>query len=123
MSDELTVFVVDDDHAAASSVAALILSIGLQVETYDSAEAFLAAYDRNRDGCLVLDVRLKGMSGLELQEALAAAGVDIPIIVISGHADRELKHKALNTGAVACFQKPCDGNEFCDAVRSALAQR
>jgi len=123
MSDESTVYVVDDDEAAANSVVALMASVGLKAESFNSAEEFLAERDRNRTGCLVLDIRLKGMSGLELQEALAAQGSEIPIIFISGHADRELSEKALNYGAVTCLEKPFNGIEFCETVRAVLAHR
>ena len=123
MSDEPTVYVVDDDEAAADSVAALTASVGMKAETFNSAEEFLAEHDRTRSGCLVLDIRLKGMSGLELQEALAAQGSDIPIIFISGHADREMSRKAMSNGAVTCLEKPFNGNDFCEIVRAVLAQK
>ncbi len=122
MLTEKTVFVVDDDVAAAASVAALMMSIGLSVETFGSAEEFLGAFTGDRDGCLVLDVRLGGMDGLELQKRLAAKGCQLPVIVISGHADRELTEKALGNGAIACFEKPFEGHELCRTVQSVLAK-
>ena len=122
MLAQKTVFVVDDDAAAAASVAALMMSIGLTVETFGSAEEFLDAFTEDRDGCLVLDVRLGGMDGLELQKRLTARGCQLPVIVISGHADRELSEKALGNGAVACFEKPFEGHELCGIVKSVLAQ-
>lgn len=122
MSDDSTVFVVDDDEAAADSVAALMMSVGLKVETYNSAEAFLAAYDSSRNGCLVLDIRLTGMSGLELRQTLAAQGLEIPIVLISGHADRELRNNTVKNGVVALLEKPIAGDKLCEAVRTALAR-
>ena len=123
MSDECTVCVLDDDQAAASSTAALLRSVGLKVETFNSAQDFLAEFDQSRCGCLVLDIRLQGMDGFEVQAALAADEVEIPIIMISGHADRETSNKALRNGAVACLDKPFDGEEFCEIVRAAMLQR
>jgi two-component system response regulator FixJ len=122
MSDEPTVFVVDDDHTAAASLVALMTSVGLHAESFHSGEAFLAAYDGSRRGCLVVDMRMPGMSGLELVEALAAKNVKIPTICISGHMDKASMEKATNLGAMACFEKPFDCNAISDAVRSALAQ-
>lgn len=123
MSDDSTVFVVDDDQAASASMVALLMSVGHKVEAYNSAEDFLAAYDGNRDGCLVLDVRLKGMSGHELQQALAAKGLDVPIIMVSGHMDLESANNAARYGAVACLEKPFAGEDLFEAVRIALEQR
>ena len=121
MLDQKTVFVVDDDAAAAASLEALMMSIGLPVETFASAEAFLEAVKPGRRGCLVLDVRLGGMDGFELQRRLGQSGHDLPIIVVSGHADRELSEKALENGAVACFEKPFLGGDLCGTIRSVLS--
>ena len=122
MSNDCTIYVVDDDRAAAMSVSALLTTIGLNVEAYHSAQDFLAAFDRDRQGCLVLDVRMQGMDGLELQAALVADGVSIPIIMISGHADSDISRRALQNGAVAFLEKPFDGRELCRVVREALGR-
>lgn len=122
MADQQTVFVVDDDNAAAASLEALMMSIGLPVETYSSAEAFLESVHPQRRGCLVLDVRLGGMDGFELQKRLGELGSALPIIVVSGHADRELSDKALENGAVACFEKPFRGSELCDTICSVFSR-
>ena len=122
MPDGRSVYVVDDDQAAADSIEALLMSVGLTVEKYRSAEEFLAACGGSPQGCLVLDVRLQGMNGLELQAALVADNVAIPIIMISGHADCETSQRALQEGAVACLEKPFDGRELCEVVRTALAR-
>ena len=82
-----TVFVIDDDRAVASSLCWLIETVKLNVETFASAQEFLDGYDPSRPGCLVLDVRMPGMSGIELQEQLAAQRINIPIIFITGHGD------------------------------------
>ena len=115
MPDDPTVFVVDDDQAAAESVAALMMSVGRRVEIYDSAETFLAAYDGSRKGCLVLDIRLPGMSGLELQQVLVEQGIDIPVIVMSGHTPEP-------NGVAAFLEKPYSGEKLCEAIQQALAR-
>lgn len=122
MAEELTVFVVDDNVAVASSVEALLASIGLKVESYPSAEEFLAAFDPGRKGCLLLDIRLQGMDGLELLEVLSARKCELPIIVMSGHADEELIEKALQYGAIACLEKAFDGKKLCELVRSVMSR-
>lgn len=123
MSTESTVYVVDDDEATAASVAALLVSVGLRVKAYHSAEAFLTDFDPVTGGCIVLDIRMPGMNGLELQERLLADEIGLPIILISGHADQETREKARRNGAFAFLEKPFEGGEFCDVVRAALAQR
>ena len=121
MSPQQIVYIVDDDEPAAASVAALMTSIGLPVQTYATAEKFLAVCDQALAGCLILDVRLSGMDGLELQKELKARECPLPIIMISGHADGELSEKAIANGAVACLEKPFPGEELCGLVRSALS--
>ena len=99
------VFIVDDDPAARDSMAALIQSHGLQAETYDSAEDFLTRFDRTRSGCLVVDVRMSGMSGFELQEQLLEEGVDLPVVVITGYADIPAAVRAMRNGAATLSRK------------------
>ena len=122
MTDSNTVYVVDDDEASAMSVSALLCSVGIEVVTFSSAEEFLERFQPEAKACLVLDVRLQGMDGLDLQSRLAAENVKIPIIIISGHADREISRRALENGAVACFEKPFDGRDLCRVVQEALQQ-
>ena len=119
---ELTVFIVDDDHASASSTAALVMSIGIRNEVFDSAESFLDAY-RGQTGCVVVDVRLPGMNGLELQQALIHNGYDVPVILMSGHADSKVAEIAIRNRAVAMLQKPFSGDALCDAIRQSLARK
>lgn len=122
MTDDRTVFVVDDDAAAADSVAALMSAIGLKTEVFGSAEDFLQSFDGNRGGCLVLDIRLTGMSGLTLHETLRERGWQIPTIFISGHADPRMVDDLIEGGAMACLEKPYAGEELCKMVGTALAQ-
>ena len=122
MSAESRVFVVDDDVASAASMSALMKSEGLKTESYVSAEAFLDAYDGRPNACLVVDVRLPCMNGLELQQALNERGHKISIVMISGHADREVSDRALENGAVAFLEKPFPANDLCKSVRAALSR-
>ncbi len=114
------VFVVDDDPAVRDSLRWLIESVGLSVETYESALAFLEAYYPGRTGCLVLDVRMPGMSGLELQNALASEEIGLPVIVITGHGDVPMAVRAMKKGAVDFIQKPFNDQELLDRIHEAL---
>ena len=104
--------VIDDDYAMRRSWAFLIEGEGWEVVTYSNALAFLAANDFSRPGCLLLDVRMPRMSGLELQDALKDKGVDLPIIFISGHGDIDMAVRGLKSGAVDFLQKPVDDRKL-----------
>ena len=117
---EATVFVLDDDEAVRDSLKALLESAGMTVEVYGSGQQFLEAYDPSRSGCLVLDVRMPEMGGLELQERLAANRVNLPIIIITGHADVPIAVKALKAGAVDFIEKPFADDVILDSVRRAF---
>jgi len=104
--DHPVVFVVDDDEAVCRSLSVLIEDIGLDVRTFTSAREFLAEYDPKQPGCLVLDVRMSGMSGLELQSRLKELGFEIPIIIITGHADVPMAVEAMKAGALDFIEKP-----------------
>ncbi len=117
-----TVFLVDDDQAVRESLRWLIESVGLNVATYDSAQAFLENYYPGRAGCLVLDLRMPGMSGLELQEKLVAQGSQLPIIIITGHGDVPMAVRAMKAGAVDFVQKPFHDQELLDRIHEALEQ-
>lgn len=117
---EPTVFIVDDDEAYRDSVRELVNSIGLATEAYSSAVEFLESFDPARPGCLVLDVRMARMSGLALQQRLAAIGARIPIVFISGHGDITMAVKAVKDGAVDFVQKPYREQQLLDAIDEAL---
>ncbi len=119
-ASEPTVFVVDDDDAVRGSLRWLIESVGLRVETYGSAREFLAAYDPVRPGCLVLDVRMPGMSGLDLQDRLALLQYAPPTIIISGHGDVPMAVRAMKGGAVDFVQKPFNDQVLLDCIQRAL---
>ena len=119
-SPEATVFVVDDELSVRQSLSRLLRATGLNVTTFDTAQAFLESYDPRAPGCLVLDLTMPGLSGLELQEALAARGSLLPIIFLTGHGDLPSGVKAMKRGAVDFLGKPVDGAELIEAVRSGI---
>jgi len=116
------VYVVDDDESVRESVKRLITSVGLRVQTFGSTHEFLSAKRPEAPACLVLDVRLPDSSGLELQRDLAAAGVEIPIIFVTGHADVPMTVRAMKAGAVEFLTKPFRGQELLDAIQEAIAK-
>lgn len=120
MRTDATVFLVDDDESARKSLEFLVESVGLRVETYESAVDFLAAYDPEKSGCLVLDVRMPRMSGLELQQKLAGAGLRIPIIFVSGHADIAMASRAFRAGAFDFVEKPVNNQELLERIQQAI---
>ncbi|MBI5107811.1 MAG: response regulator transcription factor [Rhodocyclales bacterium] len=113
---------VDDDQAVARSLRWLIESVRLRVETYASAQAFIDGYDAARSGCLVLDVRMPGMSGIELQERLAAQRIRIPIIFITGHGDVQMAVRAVQAGAFDFIEKPFNDQDLLDRIQRAIAR-
>lgn len=117
-----TVFVVDDDPGVLDSLAFLLRSVGLEAVTYASANEFLSDYDPDRAGCLVLDVRMPGMSGLELQERLEARGSLLPIIFLTAHGDVPMAVQALKAGAADFVQKPFRDQELIDKIQLALEE-
>ncbi len=120
MNLEPTVFVVDDDPGALKSVCWLAESVQLRAEGFESAEVFLRAYDPGRPGCLVLDIRMPHMNGLQLQDELVSRGCDLPIIVVTGHGDVPDCAQAFKAGAFDFLQKPADGRILLERIRLAL---
>jgi FixJ family two-component response regulator len=120
MNSPPTVFVVDDDQAMRNSLKWLIESVSMQVETYDSATAFIQSYYPGRSGCILLDVRMPGMSGLELQEHLVSNQIAIPVIIITGHADVPMAVRAMKAGAVDFIEKPFNDEMLLESIRHAL---
>ena len=116
------VFVVDDDASVRDAVKKLLASVGLQVETFGSAREFLSRKRPETPACLVLDVRLPDLGGLEFQRALAEADVHIPIIFITGHADVPMTVRAMKAGAVEFLTKPFRGQELLAAIQEAIAK-
>jgi RNA polymerase sigma factor (sigma-70 family) len=122
MTEAAVVFVVDDDPSVRSSLKFLISTVGLHVETFDSAEAALQKLTPDAPACLVLDVRLRGLSGLDLQSELAARNCQVPIVFITGHGDIPMTVRAMKAGAVEFLTKPFRDQDLLDAVRVALEQ-
>jgi two-component system response regulator FixJ len=120
MSDEATVFIVDDDEAVRDSLSFLMQSVGLPTESFDSADSFLQANPVQRAGCLLLDIRMPGMSGLELQGVLEEREIHLPVIFISGHADVPMAVRALKAGAFDFVEKPFNDQLLLDCVQRAI---
>ena len=120
MPDAL-VFVVDDEPAIRDSLAMLLRSVGLATRTFDSASAFLDAFQPVPNSCLLADVRMPGMSGLELQETLRTRGLKVPVIVLTGHGDIAMAVRAMKAGATDFIEKPYNDQVLIDAVHRALA--
>lgn len=116
------VFVVDDDEAVRSALKLLLKSVGLTATALPTAQQFLATYDPLQPGCLVLDVRMPGMSGLELQEHLNLKGAVIPVIFITGHGDVPMAVEAMQQGAFDFLQKPFRDQDLIDRIQKALAK-
>ena len=114
------VFVVDDDEGMRQSLKNLIGSVGLRVEAFASAQEFMRSKLMDVPGCLVLDVRLPGLSGLDLQKRIADAGIAIPIIFITGHGDIPMTVRAMKAGAVEFLTKPFRDQDLLDAIQQAL---
>lgn len=121
MSATPTVFVIDDDPAARESIGMLITSQGMAVETFPSAEAFLESYQPDRPGCVVTDMKMLEISGVELQQRLLQMGERIPVILISAYANTRIAVEAMRAGAITFLEKPCQQDEILEAVREALA--
>ncbi|MFC1783387.1 response regulator transcription factor [Planctomycetota bacterium] len=120
MKDEPTVYVVDNDQAVRDELRISIMSVGLNVETYESASEFLEAFDPDRPGCLVLDIRMPGMSGLELQEVLQQRQIEIPIIMISGHGDIPMAVQTVKKGAIDFLEKPFRDQVLLDCIQKGV---
>lgn len=118
--EEATVFIVDDDASVCKALKRLIQSMGFKVVVFDSAKNFLEQGSHERPACLVLDVRMPGMSGIELQEQLRNAGVSIPIIFITGHANVSMTVEAMKAGALDFIEKPFDDQKLINAINQAI---
>jgi FixJ family two-component response regulator len=117
-----TVFIVDDDAGVRSSIRMLLRSVGLAATPLASAQEFLAAFDPAQPGCLVLDIRMPGMSGMELQQQLNLRGATMPVIFITGHGDVPMAVEAMQHGAFDFLQKPFRDQDLIDRVQKAIAR-
>lgn len=122
MDDQRIVYIVDDDPAVRQAVSIVARALGVEVRAFARAEDFLAACDETTTGCLVLDVRMPETSGIELQRTLNAAGVRIPTIMMSGHADVRMAVEAMSQGAFTFLEKPFRMEELSTTIRRALTE-
>jgi FixJ family two-component response regulator len=118
-----TIFIIDDDPSARQSTQMMLESVGFDVKTFVSGQDFLKAQIRNDFGCLILDVRMPGMSGLDLQEKLVSAKTSLPVIFITGHGTVPMSVRAMKAGAVDFLQKPFEEQELLDAIYRALTRQ
>jgi FixJ family two-component response regulator len=117
-----TVFVIDDDAGVRAAIQGMLKSVGLRSESFGTAKEFLSSSRTERPSCLVLDVRLPGMNGLDFQRELVDAGVHIPIIFITGHGDIPMTVRAMKSGAVEFLTKPFRDEDLLDAIHQALGR-
>ena len=115
-----TVFIIDDDAGVREAIQGLLKSVGLRSESFASPQEFLKNWSSNGPSCLVLDVRLPGVSGLDVQHHLAEAGVHVPVIFLTGHGDIPMSVKAMKSGAVEFLTKPFREQDLLDAIQQAL---
>lgn len=117
---EQVVFIVDDDKMSRDSISALVETLGVPAAPFDSGEAFLKSFDPSQSGCIVTDVRMTGMDGIELQESLIEKGYQIPMVVVTGFASTPITVRAMQNGAITLLEKPYSQSELLDAVSAAL---
>ncbi len=120
MSDQATVYIVDDEPDVCNSVVALVTSMGMVGETFSSAEDFLETFDPDRHGCLVTDLRMHGMSGLELQDHLRSQGMQLPIVFITAYADVPTTVQIMRNGATNVLEKPFRGQDLWESINTAI---
>ncbi len=120
MDDDSTVFIIDDDPAVRQALAVLVRSMHLHAEAFESAQHFLDAFDATRPGCLLLDVRMPGISGLELLEHLSRSDVHLPSIVMSAYGDVPMVVRAMKAGALNFLEKPCRDQQLWEAIQEGL---
>lgn len=117
---ERIVYIVDDDNAVRHSLEWLLAGDDFAIRSFASASEFLESFDPGQPGCVVADVRMPGMTGIELQRELAARSIDLPVIIITGHSDRQMALKAKRAGAVEFLEKPLDDKVLLNVIHKAL---
>jgi two-component system response regulator FixJ len=120
MNDSQTVFIVDDDEGVRDGLSLLLATVGVSCELYESAQAFLDAYDGGKRGCLVLDIRMPRMTGLDLQKKLREMGSALPVIFITGHGDIPMAVEAMRRGALDFIRKPFREHDLLERINEAL---
>lgn len=122
MQTDAIVYIVDDDQAIRDSLKFLMKSVGFESMVYESAESFLNKADLERPGCLIVDIRMQGMSGLELQQLLNDRNIKLPVIVITGHGDIPMAVQAMKAGAVDFLEKPFDNEVLINRIKQCLKE-
>ncbi len=122
MQSGSVVYIVDDDKAIRDSLSLLMISIGFESRAYESAESFLNGADFTIPGCLIADIRMQGMSGLELQQVLNDKSIDMPVIIITGHGDVPMAVQAMQAGAVDFLEKPYDNDVLVSRIKQCLSE-
>jgi FixJ family two-component response regulator len=117
------IYIIDDDESVRKAFKRLLRSVNLDVETFSSAEEFLKSQKPNKNSCIIIDIRMPGLTGFDLQRKLNDQGIKIPVIVISASDDAQTREQARELGAVAFFRKPIDDQALLDAISWAIAQR
>ena len=117
-----TVFVIDDDASARAGLGRLIRVAGYDTRLYSDASTFLAEAPPTPNACIVLDLRMPGLTGITLQEKIASRGISIPVIIVTADEDKNTRHRARQAGAVAFFRKPVDGPALLDAIEWAVGE-
>ena len=120
MTSQAMIYVVDDDQQSRKAVLTLVQPMGIPAKSFASAEEFLKSYDGRRPACLVTDVRMLGMSGLELQEQLNKLGITISVVVLTAFASTPTTVRAMRNGALTLLEKPCNDDELWEAIRTGL---
>ena len=116
------IYVVDDDESVRKAFKRLLRSVNLDVETFSSAEEFLESQKPDKDSCIIIDIRMPGLTGFDLQRKLNDQGIGIPVIVVSASDDAQIREQARELGAVVFFRKPIDGQALLDAISWATAK-
>ena len=122
MTTKPIIFVIDDDQAVRRFLCRLIKSVNLEVEVFSSAQKFLDTYEPGRPGCILLDIRMPGMSGLELQQELANRAIDLPTIILTGHGDVQLAVQAMKSGAIDFIEKPFNNELLLNRIQKAVTE-
>jgi len=123
VEEQTMIYVIDDDESVRKAFGRLLRSVNLEVETFSSAEEFLKAPKANKNACIIIDIRMPGLTGLDLQRKLKDQGIQIPVIVITASDDAQVREQARELGAVAFFRKPIDDQALLDAISWAINQR
>ena len=116
------IYVIDDDASVCRAMTRLMHSAGLSVQTYDSAQEFLSSVQPTQSDCLLVDIQMPGMSGLELQRQLTRSGIHVPVIFITAFDDDQMREKAHYGGAAGCFRKPFDDQALLDAIKFTITR-